>query len=234
MTGRTDADVAAIVDLIDDDVAQWQSIVGVLHRALLEDLARLHPARTMPRLKDLNGAEAAAFRCIAESSARVYGAGFIATPEAFVDAPGLVWVTKSVHGGASARLVVDAEFYGYTTAPWWIGTLNDDEFHTTGPYVDASGTNEYITTYSRRVTLDEVLVGVIGVDVLVSQLQRHLQAAICRLPAESCITDVDGAVLVTNTGRLLGATLDPIAISGPRHRIASTGWYVVIGVPAVT
>jgi hypothetical protein len=227
--------VAEIGALIDAEVAEWDALLARLQDAVESDLTRRaagsggSDVAPPARLADLRRTGQTAFDGVAASSPRVLGAGFIARPESFPDAPGLVWVTRSATGGRVERLVVDAEFYGYTSAPWWLNTIDDDAVHTTGPYVDASGTTEYIATHGRRLTADGELIGVVAVDVLVSQLQRHLQTAICRLPRGSCVTDTDGAVIVTNSGRLLGANLSEGVRPASVHPVASTGWTVVVG-----
>ncbi len=83
----------------------------------------------------------------------------------------------------------------------------DEQHHIYGPYVDHSGTNAYILTFSRGVSYKESMVGLVVLDVLVGQLQSLWQPQLLKLPKPSSVVDEDGVVIATNSGSLLGGAI---------------------------
>lgn len=192
--------VAGVQDLARDFAEMTRTTVETIESAVRMRVSTASP----PSLDDLNDIHDIAGKLILESNGTIWGAGFI-TDAVYFGAPALLWSYRP-SDSVIERLIVDPEFYGYTTAPWWPAAHGDDSLHATPAYVDASGTNEYIVTFSKRVDIDGTMIGAVATDLLVSQIQARFQPLLLALPPESSITDQDGVVIATNTGRLLGGT----------------------------
>ena len=162
------------------------------------------------------------------------GLGFVADPTAFPDLGGLQWWCRSGPGGAIRRLVVSIDpgsldFYDYTVAPWFVGTRAGSGAHVTGPYVDATGTNEYVITFSEAIVDSGRFLGVAGVDVLVGTLQSVMHPAMRAIRGDACLVDEEGLVIVTNTPHLLaGAVLETAREEDARATLAWAPWQLTV------
>jgi hypothetical protein len=146
-------------------------------------------------------------RALTATSPALWALGFTCDPTFFGEAELIVCSAPS--GPESAhRATVDWTFYDFSTAPWWPKEGADDSLHATGAFVDASGSNEYIVTFSKRVALEGRTLGVASADMLVTQLQANFEPLLLALPANTCILDQHGVVIATNTGSLIGETVD--------------------------
>lgn len=139
-------------------------------------------------------------------------------------------------GGPPEKLLVGARAghvadYEISRSHWWQLAAESTETCIVGPYVDVSGTNEYVVTFSRAVRTEGQLAGVVAVDVRVGSFQSSCQPLLLRLPRPASIVTPDGDVIATNSGQLLGGTLgDPEADFSPhRQDIAGTAWRLVVG-----
>jgi hypothetical protein len=125
---------------------------------------------------------------------------------------------------------VDLEFYGYSTAPWWPAHDADDEVHASYAYVDALSANEYVVSFTKRVTRDGRMAGVAAVDVLVSRLQTGFEPFLRSLPPNTCIVDQNQVILATNTASLVGETLSPSHQTERKIALPSVPWSLCLGV----
>lgn len=189
-------------------------------------LTRMSTSR-QTSLEELNGIHELAAKLITASDGTIWGAGFV-TDAAHFGTPALLWSYRPTTS-AVERLVIDPDFYNYTTAPWWPGPCDDRSVRVTGAYVDASGTNEYIVTFCKRVDMDDTMIGAAAADVQVSQIQARFQPLLLALPQGSCITDQHGTVIATNTGRLLGGTYPPKGTSSVPVVLPDVPWLLHIG-----
>ena len=149
--------------------------------------------------------------------------GFITDPSVFGEAE---VIGCSAPSGLESvqRLTMDWTDYDFATAPWWpTDQAEKGLVQATGAFVDASGSNEYIVTFSKGVWRGDRMVGVASADVLVKQLQEDFEPLLLSLPAGACILDQNGVVIATNAGSLFGATLQ----NPPRQE----GQFVLPGVP---
>jgi hypothetical protein len=220
--------VDRILAILDDEMLRVTSYIARLHDEVSEQLRDVGRRRVLLSSIEKR-VEVIARDCLVSAGAALNGAGFIAGTDVFTDAPALAWWYRPGSEHKVERLVVDADFYDYTSAQWWTEACSD-RVTAAGPYVDASGTNQYVVTFSRRLELDERLAGVAATDVLVGHFQGVLQRALLDLPPGTSVTDTEGAVIATNTGRLLGETRSP---SEPASRVVparSLGWLLHIGV----
>ena len=183
------------------------------------------------KLQELKSLYASARRTLTAPDSPIYGLGFAVDPKAFAE-PGLLWWYSAPAGQELRPLAVSMQpghltYYDYTVSHWWRGSLGDEKPHLFGPYVDHSGTNAYIVTFSRGVFLHDVQIGMIVGDILVGTLQSLWQRELSALPKPSSLVDEDGVVVATNSARLLGSAL---RASSNSAKLAMDGinWKIVV------
>lgn len=167
-----------------------------------------------------------------ERRSPIWGLGFVADPGAFPDRGGLQWWCCSGAGRAMRRLVVSldpasVDFYDYTDAPWFT-QARERGANVTGPYVDATGTNEYVITFSQAVRDEGRFLGVAGADVLVGTLQSVMQPVLRSLRGEACLVDEEGVVIATNSPRLLAGTVPVPQDDGLVAAVAWAPWRLMV------
>lgn len=95
----------------------------------------------------------AARRTVAIGVPLLYGTGFIADQSYFGES-WIAWFYTPAGPESPQRLYIDMDLYDFATAPWRPDDPGDDSpIHTGHAYVDASGTNENIITFSKRVII---------------------------------------------------------------------------------
>lgn len=199
---------------LDRAAAQLETFAATVSAAVAEIAEFVHIAAQHDQglgLDSLNAIQRVAERHLGGRASSIWGLGFVGDPSAFPDRGGLQWWCRSGPGGAIRRLVVSLDqsaldFYDYTAAAWF-EVARDGELHVTGPYVDATGTNEYIVTFSRAVSERGRFLGVAAADVLVGTLQSVMQPTLRAIRGHACLVDADGLVIATNTPDLLASTV---------------------------
>lgn len=68
-------------------------------------------------------------------------------------------------------------FYDYTEHAWFRRPIAERSPVVTGPYVDAGGTNAYTVTVGLPIEIAGETVGIVGADMLASELESHLLEA---------------------------------------------------------
>jgi hypothetical protein len=165
----------------------------------------------------------------------ILGMGFIADSHWRNDDRIQWWYRSPEPGGTLQPLTVGTDpqafdYYDVAAADWWTAAAASDQPCTSGPYVDLSGTNAYVVTFSLGVRTSDQLLGVVAVDMPVGELQARWQDVLLDLPKPTSLIDSQGAVIATNAGRLLGAVIGPAEIADvSRHPVPQTSWVVIQG-----
>jgi hypothetical protein len=162
--------------------------------------------------------------------ALVIGAGFVAVPGFLADAEWhLAWWLghANTFGIGSAdpsvrRLVAEEDpasesFRDYTTLEWWRVPTTTGARHITGPYVDYLCTDDYTLTLTVPAYHRDQLIGVVGADLYVNDVERALLAHLRGFDAATII-NASGRVVVSTdphrpTGSLLRTTAERIPCS---------------------
>jgi hypothetical protein len=144
--------------------------------------------------------------------ALVIGAGFVAVPGFLRDAEWhLAWWLghANTFGLGSAdptirRLVAEENpasdsFRDYTTLEWWRVPTTTGARHITGPYVDYLCTDDYTLTLTVPAYNGARLIGVVGADLYVNDVERALLAH---------LRGLEPATIVNASGRVVAST-DP-------------------------
>lgn len=233
--------LVAVLDALSVELTRVLGAVDEIAEEVAAILGVPRWRRRQPPLAVLDPLEATARRHLEQPGALIWGLGFVAAPEVFAGGGGLAWWQRSGPGGRVERLRVSldpasVDFYDYTRAPWYTNA-RDRGLNITGPYVDATGTNEYIVTTTRAVRIEDRFVGVAGADVRVGSLQSTLQPLLVAIPSEASVVDGEGRVIVTNTPNLLAAVISETQADDLIVEVPFAPWRLVVrraGQPAST
>lgn len=171
--------------------------------------------------------------------ALVIGAGFVATPGFLPDAEWhLAWWLghSNTFGVGSAdpairRLLAEENpqsesFRDYTTLEWWRVPTTTGARHVTGPYVDYLCTDDYTLTLTMPAHHGDRLIGVVGADLYVNEVERALLAHLRGLEAATVVNASGRVVVSTDPHRPTGSLL---RTSGERIPCATVGVALVLG-----
>lgn len=138
---------------------------------------------------------------------RAYGVGFVAAPGVVDDHTRyLFWLQR--RGTQIGRLDLnfdakDVDMYDYLEMDWYARAFRTKHSAAQGPYVDYSGSGEFVFTMVTPVMRDEEFLGVTGVDALFRLVEPGLQAILRGTSAAAVIVDSERRILATNTPRWL-------------------------------
>ncbi|MCU1417336.1 MAG: hypothetical protein JWP32_1510 [Schumannella sp.] len=149
---------------------------------------------------------------LTRDGALIIGAGFVAQPGFIPDAPWhLAWWlghanTFGVTGPAAPALrrliaVEDEQsesFRDYTTLEWWRVPSTTHERHITGPYVDYLCTDDYTLTSTTPAFHDGAMIGVVGADIYVNDIERTLLPAVRGAGRRAALVNASGRVVVAS------------------------------------
>ncbi|MFE4198737.1 GntR family transcriptional regulator [Paenarthrobacter sp. NPDC056912] len=224
---------------VDDAVAAIESLAAMFHRTAA---ASMREVETAVRASIGPGASRdrvdshiydAARKAVTIGVPLLYGTGFVADQSLFGES-WIAWCYTPAAPESPQRLYIDMDLYDFATAPWRPDDQGDDSpIHTSHAYVDASGTNENIVTFSKRVIIAGEYVGALGADVRISQLQSAFEPLLAPLPPNTSIVDKQGTVIATNTGRFVGGTIKA-ADHVERRALPAVPWWLCLGGSAST
>ncbi|WP_395245051.1 hypothetical protein ACGGZK_04445 [Agromyces sp. MMS24-K17] len=221
MTTRLDVPAAQVVSRIAATIDPVFAMVDGWRDALAAHLAGTGTGATAPEptARALDPVVDALVRPELErDGGLITGAGFVADPGYLMDAPWhLAWWlgTANTFGSGHGVRRLEAEsdpdaeqFRDYTTLEWWRVPARTGTRHLTGPYVDYLCTDDYTVTITTPVTVGGELVGLVGADLYVAQLERVLLPVI-RASGHPCtLVNASGRVVAsTDAHRATGALL---------------------------
>jgi hypothetical protein len=158
---------------------------------------------------------------LSREGALVIGAGFVALPGFLTDSAWhLAWWLghANTFGLGSAdptirRLEAEEDpesesFRDYTALEWWRVPASTLAQHITGPYVDYLCTDDYTLTLTAPVTVDGRMIGVVGADLYVNDIERMLLPRVRAIARPATVVNASGRVVVSTdphrpTGSLL-------------------------------
>lgn len=140
------------------------------------------------------------------------GMGYVAAPGVVGDQQRyLLWWARAGEELARLRLNFDAasvDVYDYLDMEWYRCAERGGARNAFGPYVDYSGSGQYVITASVPVVDGSTFLGVAGADLAMSALERPLIAVLRTSPTEVVLVNDEPRVLAANTPRwVLGARL---------------------------
>lgn len=220
---------------VDDTVAAIESLAAMFYGTAatsmreLEQAVRATIGSGVSRDRADSDIYGAARRAVAIGVPLLYGTGFIADQSYFGES-WIAWCYTPAGPESPQRLYIDMDLYDVDTAPWRPDdTADDTTIQTSHAYVDASGTNENIISFSKKVTIAGNYVGAVAADIRVSQLQSAFEPLLRPLPPNTCIADQHGAIIATNTGRFVGGTISATT-QVARRALPGVPWWLCIGI----
>ena len=211
--------VSATFDSVFAHIERWRREVERLVRHArgrvgVAEVDELMGSLVLPELSRLN--------------AVVIGAGFVAAPGFIEDAQWhLAWWLghANTFGLGSAdptirRLEAEEDpesesFRDYTTLEWWRTPARTLAPHITGPYVDYLCTDDYTLTLTAPVIVDDRMIGVVGADLYVNDIERMLLPRVRAISGPATVVNASGRVVVsTDPHRPTGSLLRLDAATG--------------------
>lgn len=161
-------------------------------------------------LAPLEGAVAARMR--AHPSA--VGMGYVAAPGVVAGQERfMAWWQRAGDDLARLRLNFDpasVDVYDYLDMEWYRSAERGGARNAFGPYVDYSGSGQYVVTASVPVLVDGEFVGVAGADLAMDRVERRLVEALRGCDVEAVLVNDESRVLAANTSRWVwGARITP-------------------------
>ncbi|WP_336628197.1 MULTISPECIES: PDC sensor domain-containing protein [unclassified Microbacterium] len=221
MTGTVAEHDARIAERIEGTFAPLFALVEDWRTAVQDQFGAFSAQGAAPTAAVLDPVmEALARPALEAPGGLVTGSGFVATPGVFADAPWhLAWWLREIHGldrgdrGGVRRLeaVNDPEsdqFRDYRQLEWWKVPERTGERHVTGPYVDYLCTDDYTVTVTTPVAHEGRMVGVVGIDVHVSRLERVVLPILREAEGTGTIVNAAGRVVASSDShRVTGSLL---------------------------
>lgn len=183
---------------------------GALSRAALDALVEPYALRSL----DLQGSQ-------------VHGAGFIAAIDLLPDTRGHLawWQVEDRRRLLLASQSVNKEYIDYRELEWYRVPLSTGLPHVARPYVDYLCSDEYTITIAVPVLSEETPLGVAGLDLLVSAVERELTPRFSALGQQVALVNSVGRVVVSTDPRyaagdsVRGSRLADLART-PCHEVA--------------
>jgi hypothetical protein len=232
----TDLDCVAIVDTTFGDV--FRLIDG--WREVIERYVATHDV-DVAGVDDL--VETLVVPDLSKDGALIIGAGFVAQPGFIPDAPWhLAWWlghanTFGVTGPAAPALrrlvAVEDEhsesFRDYTTLEWWRVPSTTHARHITGPYVDYLCTDDYTLTLTMPAFTDGAMIGVVGADLYVNDIERTLLPAVRGAGRSAALVNASGRVVVaSDSSRPTGSLIRPATWADHDRRVPCDNGLVLL------
>ncbi len=205
-------------------------------------------SRVGEALAGVRGAEAtlheAALRPVGELAHGWLDGADAAFGYGFVAAPGVVegrerylyWFQRGERGTRRLKLNFDAgdvNVYDYLDMDWYTKAEADRRPVLYGPYVDYSGSDQFVMTLSLPVVHEGRFVGVAGADLLMTRMEVELVPVLNRVETETVVVNADRQVVMSNSARWIpGDRLPTHPLSGGTgfttvsEVIDGTGWVV--------
>lgn len=116
------------------------------------------------------------------------------------------WVRESEHDVARISFGTNPtgdRFYDYEQLEWFETAFGAKQRAIAGPYIDYLGIEEYIVTCMTPLIVQGDVLGVVGCDIRMGDLERSLMPLLRRIPGDAAILNPHGNVLVGNSGRFV-------------------------------
>jgi len=220
MTGTVAEHDERIAARIESTFAPLFALVDTWRRGVEEEFRSFAAQGVAPTAAALDPfMDAVARPALTVPAGLVTGAGFVATPGVLADAPWhLAWWLREIHGlergdrGSVRRLdtVDDPEsdqFRDYRQLEWWRVPERTGERHVTGPYVDYLCTDDYTVTVTAPVEQAGRMVGVVGIDVHVSRLERAILPILRDVTGTGTVVNASGRVVASSDSHRVTGTL---------------------------
>ncbi len=158
-----------------------------------------------------------------------WGYGYVAAPGVVEDLDRfLFWFQR--HGEGVRRLLLnfdpaDVDVYDYLEMEWFTRARDGSGPAVFGPYVDYSGSDQFVLTMASPIVVGDRFLGVAGTDLLTERLEATVLPIITAVGAPVVVVDRERRVVLSNTPRWIPG--DRLA----RHPLADLGSYDRVAEP---
>lgn len=224
-----------------DDVFGWLDQLAGRLRALQED------ARTQGRAlhtDELAALREPIFARLREYPKLIAGTGVILAEDVLADRSHWLEWWQNQRDGPPTFLEVDHNpasvgFYDYVSAAWFALPKRTGNRVVVGPYVDYSGTDEYMLTLANPARCGEHFLGVAATDIRSDAFESLLLGAIGATGPPAALVNATGRVVASNTPHKIAGALVaeseldrswpeiPVGGAGPRE-CAGLPWKVSV------
>lgn len=164
------------------------------------------------------------------------GYGYVAAPEA-VEARErcMLWFQRAPGAGVR-RLVLnfdpdDIDVYDYLDMEWFTQARDRRTPVMFGPYVDYSGSDQFVLTLSVPILHEDRFLGVAGCDVLAAGLEPVVLPPLRQVPVQTVVVDAERRVVFSNTPRWIPGDrlarhplVDPQGFAWVSELLPGVGW----------
>lgn len=167
-----------------------------------------------------------------------WGYGFVAAPGVVDGKPRyLFWFQRTGREFRRLQLnfdIDDVNVYDYLHMDWYAGAAQKRGEVVHGPWVDYTGSGQYVLTAAVPVTYGEQFLGIAGGDLLVSRLERRLLPTLKSVAAEAVLVNANRQVVVSNSprwipgDRLRTHPLDSDVFSTVAPVVEGSGWALAV------
>jgi hypothetical protein len=167
-----------------------------------------------------------------------WGYGYVAAPDVVDARPRyLYWFQRT--GRDFRRLQVnfdidDVNVYDYLHMDWYTGAEQKRDVVIHGPWVDYTGSGQYVLTAAVPVMRGEEFLGIAGGDLLVSSLEMRLLPTLKLVQAEAVLVNANRQIVVSNSprwipgDRLRTHPLQSDAFATAAPVVPGTGWALAV------
>ncbi len=234
----TDETLSAAVDQVQAAVsALVEDIFSALDRIAAGTTTlwdQLEGGGTTPRAADLDALRDVVIAELQRFGPMFNGAGVVVDDDMLADRRTyLEWWRPDPASGSPQRLRLDLNpqseyFYDYLTMEWFTGPRDHDRRWVYGPYLDFTGVDLYVCTFSVPVRAHgDTFVGVAGADVPVVSIDAALMPVFRQGGRPLALVNAEGRVIVANhPDHLTGSRLRASAATRTRA-IPGTPWALV-------
>lgn len=212
MTDARQVHIGAAADRVSavlDDAFGWlDRLAGRLR--LLHDSARSE-GRPL-RAEELADLREPIFARLREHPRLVAGTGVILAGDVLADRSHWLEWWQNRAGDSPVFLEVDHDpasvgYYDYATAAWFALPRRTGQRVAVGPYVDYSGTDEYMLTLANPVSSGEWFLGVAATDIRADAFESLLIRALGGAGPPAVLVNATGRVIASNTPHKIAGSL---------------------------
>lgn len=235
MTQAPDTAIREAAGIIEDYFASPTRSLIEWVGPFAERVAEAHRTGTLTTGRIDALVEPHALHTLGIADAPVYGAGFIAAIDLPADARSHLawWQGEDRKQLVLAAQSLNKEDIDYSALEWYRIPMATGRPHMAGPYVDYLCSDEYTITIAVPAEIDGERIGVAGLDMLVSEVERDLLPRFEALDREVTVTNSIGRILLSTDPSC--ATGDAVRSSRwaefPRFPCTSVGLDVIVDAP---
>lgn len=145
---------------------------------------------------------------VLERRPRLLGAGVIFSVDRIRPGTRLIeWWQRDGHGHVSPVLFEHQpesfNYYEFERLPWFTIASETGGPGFAGPYIDWTGVDDYILTFTMPLFLHGEFSGVVGADITVSSIERTVLPLLRDVPGDAAFVNPEGRVIVGKSSRFV-------------------------------